>query len=169
KLDREALPTPEQQGTGPDHISPRDPVEELLATLCAEALGIDPTQVGVYDDFFELGGHSLLVTRLIARVRGVLGASLTPRDVFEHSTVAGLAYLVRECHGTTPLPRIRRADRAASASLSPGQERLWFLEQLQPGTATYTIPLVYRLRGVVDVAALRAALADVVDRHEVLR
>ncbi|WP_434444291.1 amino acid adenylation domain-containing protein [Lentzea sp. E54] len=169
KLDRGALPVPDQAGIGAGRVSPRDPVEQLLAELVAEVLGVDLARVGVHDDFFDLGGHSLLVTRLIARAGSVLAASLKPRDVFEDRTVARLAARMRESRSTAPLQPIRPVERDGHAPLSPAQERLWFLEQLRPGTTTYTAAVEYRLRGVLDVAALRAALSDVVDRHEALR
>ncbi|USX53518.1 amino acid adenylation domain-containing protein [Lentzea sp. HUAS12] len=169
KLDRAALPAPEQFGFGEDHVGPRDPVEHLLAELFAEVLGVDPARVGVHDDFFDLGGHSLLATRLIARTRGVLAVSLKPGDVFECRTVARLAARVREARRAAPPQPILPVERDGHAPLSPAQERLWFLEQLRPGTTTYTTAVEYRLRGVLDAAALRAALSDVVDRHEALR
>ncbi|MFD0883136.1 condensation domain-containing protein [Streptosporangium algeriense] len=169
KLDREALPTPEQQGTGPDHISPRDPVEQVLAELFAKVLGVDAHRVGVHDNFFELGGHSLLATRLIAHIRSVLLVTLSPREVFERPTVAGLAGLTRDDHGRAPLPQIRRADRDGALPLSSGQERLWFMEQLRPGVPLHNMHWGGRLYGELDAAALRAALDDVVARHEILR
>ncbi|MFD0340950.1 amino acid adenylation domain-containing protein [Streptomyces sp. NPDC127117] len=169
KLDRAALPEPDQVGFGEGHVSPRDPIEQLLTELFAEVLGVDLARVGVHDDFFALGGHSLLVTRLIARARSVLAVSLAPRDVFEDRTIASLAARIRQARRTAPLQPIRPVDGDGPAPLSPAQERLWFLEQLRPGTTTYTTAVEYRLRGVLDVAALRAALSDVVDRHDALR
>ncbi|MGW4516159.1 amino acid adenylation domain-containing protein [Streptomyces sp. NPDC004393] len=169
KLDRAALPEPDPVGSGEDYVSPRDPTEQLLTDLVAEVLGIDPARVGAHDDFFELGGHSLLVTRLIARVGAVLTASLSARDVFQDRTVAKLARRVRQVRSTAPVKPIRPAGHGGRAPLSPAQERLWFLEQLQPGTTTYTAAVEYRLLGVLDAAALRTALSDVVDRHAALR
>lgn len=169
KLDRAALPVPEPAAAGADRIGPRDPVEQLLAELVAEVLGVDLARVGAHDDFFDLGGHSLLVTRLVARVGRALAAALKPQDVFEGRTVAGLAAKVRESRCTTPWPPIRPVEREGPLALSPAQERLWFLEQLRPGTTTYTTAVEYRLRGALDPAALRAALSDVVDRHDALR
>ncbi|MGW4378912.1 amino acid adenylation domain-containing protein [Kitasatospora sp. NPDC004531] len=169
KVDRAALPAPDLAGSGDGHVGPRDAVEQLLTELAADVLGVDAARVGVHDDFFELGGHSLLVSRLIARARGVLAGALTPRDVFEDRTVAALAARMRQARPAAPPEPIRPAEGEERALLSPAQERLWFLEQLRPGTTTYTTAVEYRLRGALDAPALRAALNDVVERHDALR
>ncbi|MEO3855069.1 amino acid adenylation domain-containing protein [Acrocarpospora sp. B8E8] len=91
KIDRAALPAPTYQ-TSPEHTASRTPTEEILAGLFAEVLQL--SAVGMHDNFFDLGGHSLLATRLISRVRDVLRADLTVRDLFESPTVAALAKAV---------------------------------------------------------------------------
>jgi SAM-dependent methyltransferase len=91
KLDRKALPVPEQTRPELEHgfVAPRTTVEELVAKIWREVLGVE--QVGIDDDFFDLGGHSLLATRIISRLREVFQFELPVRALFEHPTVAGLA------------------------------------------------------------------------------
>ncbi|QIS03832.1 amino acid adenylation domain-containing protein [Nocardia brasiliensis] len=163
KLDRAALPAPELRSTA-DYRAPGTPQERLLAELFAEVLGVD--RVGVDDSFFELGGHSLLATRLASRVRTALGAEVAIRAIFEAPTVAQL--VTRLDSGARPRPALSVRPRPAVLPLSYAQRRLWFVHRLEGPSATFNIPLAVRLRGV-DVAALGAALRDVVVRHESLR
>ncbi|MBM2619519.1 amino acid adenylation domain-containing protein [Actinoplanes sp. LDG1-06] len=164
KLDVRALPAPELTGSGTSRAA-RTPGEQVLAALFAETLGVD--MVGAEDNFFVLGGHSLSATRLIGRVRSVLGAELSVRDIFEQPTVAALAPLL-DSTGTAR-PALRPSARPADIPLSYAQQRLWFLDRLEGPSSTYNIPFTMRLRGALDVGALRAALTDVLDRHESLR
>jgi len=170
KLDRKALPLPE---TGPDtaeYEAPRTPEEEILAQIWAELLGLE--RVGVHDHFFELGGHSLLATRVVARIRAALEVELPIRALFETPALADLARSLTR-GGRRALPPIERLPRAAGrpfeAPLSFAQQRLWFLDQLEPGSPRYNIPGAARLRGWLDAAAFSDALNDLIARHESLR
>ncbi|MGG2464463.1 amino acid adenylation domain-containing protein [Streptomyces sp. RGM 3693] len=169
KLDRRGLPVPEYGGEGGGR-GPRDAREEVLCSLFADVLGVE--RVGIDDNFFDLGGHSLLATRLASRVRSVLGWEMHLRALFDAPTVAGLVQGM-DGGASERLPvtaaRAGRAGRAGCVPVSFAQRRLWFLGRLGTLGAAYNIPLAVRLAGTLDEGALRAAVGDVVDRHEVLR
>ncbi|HST60559.1 MAG TPA: amino acid adenylation domain-containing protein, partial [Longimicrobium sp.] len=173
KVDRRALPEPEGTESAA-YVAPRTQTEGVLAGIWAELLGA--ARVGAADRFFELGGHSLLATRVVSRVREDLGVELSVRAVFEHPSLESFAAevdrLLRASAGTEA-PPIRPADRGedgtADLPLTFAQERLWFVDQLEPGSAVYHMPFQYLLRGALDTDALRRALDEVARRHEVLR
>ncbi|WP_069170191.1 non-ribosomal peptide synthetase [Streptomyces griseus] len=165
KVDRRALPRPEAgvPAGGPGGGTLR---EDVLAGIFADVLG--RSLVGPHDSFFDLGGHSLLAMRVVSRVRTVLGAEIAVRTLFEHPTVAGLARVLGTPGPTRP-PVVPVAQRPDPLPLSPAQQRLWFLNRLEGPSSTYNIPLVLELDGALDTDALRAAVRDVVERHEALR
>ena len=163
KLDTQGLPAPEYTGGG--YRAPGSAVEEILAGIYAQVLGVD--RVGVDDSFFELGGDSLSAMRLIAAINTSLDAVISVRAVFEAPTVARLAPRIGE--GSGELEPLAIQQRPAVVPLSFAQSRLWFLDQLYGPSPVYNMAVALRLRGRLDVAALGAALADVVGRHESLR
>ncbi|WP_433273797.1 non-ribosomal peptide synthase/polyketide synthase [Actinosynnema sp. CS-041913] len=163
KLDRAALPAPDGGAwASTARERPRDPREEILCELFAEALG---REVGVADDFFASGGHSLLAVRLVGRIAAVFGVDIRVPHLFETPTVAGLA---KRLGGRAAAPP-RRMARPAEVPLSFTQQRMWLLNRFEDAGALYNMPLVLRLSGPLDVPALRKALTDVAGRHEVLR
>ncbi len=175
KLDRRALAAlPLASGEPAVSVAPRTPAEELVAGIFAEVLGL--AGVGAGDSFFELGGHSLLATQVASRVRSVFGLELPVRAVFEAPTVAALAaWIERRRVGGGEIsaeegPAIHPVPRGTGRlALSFAQSRLWFLDQLEPGSAQYNIPAAVRLTGELDRGAFAAALGEIVRRHEVLR
>ncbi|MER5733124.1 amino acid adenylation domain-containing protein, partial [Streptomyces sp. NPDC002138] len=166
KLDRRALPAPPlQEGAG---RPARDAREAALCRIFAEVLGAE-REPGIDDSFFDLGGHSLLAMRLVAVVRAELGAEVGVRDVFEAPTVAALAERLGRALPATALPPLVRAERPEVLPLSFAQRRLRFLNGMEGEASAYTMPVVLRLTEAVDAVALRAALDDVLERHETLR
>ncbi|WP_037189184.1 condensation domain-containing protein, partial [Rhodococcus sp. 114MFTsu3.1] len=166
KLDRRALPSP----TLASHSvfrAPRTDNERRVAAVFADLL--DSPKVGIDDSFFDLGGNSLVATRLIARVNADLGSSLRVLDLFEAPTVVGLTARAEDTAGSSNRPALVRAERPDVVPLSLAQQRMWFINQFDTQSAAYNIPLAVRLSGAVDVAALSAAVTDVVERHESLR
>ena len=163
KLDTRALPAPEY--TAGRYRAPADAVEEILAGIYAQVLGLD--RVGVDDSFFDLGGDSLSAMRVIAAINTGLDAGLGVRAVFEAPTVAQLAPRIgRDAGRWDPVVAV---ERPAVVPLSFAQSRLWFIEQLQGPSPVYNMAVALRLGGHLDAGALGAALADVVGRQESLR
>ncbi|MFE4337535.1 condensation domain-containing protein, partial [Streptomyces sp. NPDC056831] len=141
--------------------------EELLAGVWAQVLGVD--RVGVHDNFFELGGHSLVATQVVSRIRTVFATEVPLSALFDHPTVRELSDVVASSALGVAVPPITTADRDQALPLSFAQQRLWFLDQLDPGSTEYNVPVLVRWPGELDVAALTATLGAVVGRHEVLR
>ena len=172
KVDRKALPAPEPGRSGLERgfVAPRTPIEEVLASIWAEVLKRDG--VGVQDNFFELGGHSLLATRMMSRVREAFQVEVPLRSLFEAPTVAGLAEAIEVLRQDRPggaAAPILPVPRQEALPLSFAQQRLWFLDQFEPGSCTYNMPFAIRLTGELKVAALEQSLEEIIRRHEALR
>ncbi|MFD8820245.1 condensation domain-containing protein, partial [Streptomyces sp. NPDC059627] len=169
QTDRAALPDPGSDRPDLDgpYVPPATPTEDLVAGILAEVLGMDP--IGALDNFFELGGHSLLAMQVISRVRTVFEVELPLAALFDQPTVRGLAAAVEGPSARTPAPPVTPAPRDQTLPLSFAQQRLWFLDQLEPGSAEYNVPMRVPLPADTDVRALGAALDAVVARHEALR
>jgi amino acid adenylation domain-containing protein len=148
--------------------APQGEVEEAIAAVFADILGRE--RVGRRTSFFDLGGHSLLAMQVVSRVRAALGIELPLVALFDAPTVAGMAAAVEDALGLKPaLPPLVPSMETGDAPLSFAQQRLWFLDRLEPGTATYNLPVAVRLRGALEVEALESALAEIVRRHQALR
>ena len=169
KLDRRALPAPDWSAqTATDYVAPRNATEQALAQLWQEVLGVE--RIGVFDSFFDLGGHSLLATRLITRIEQHFGVQLPLRNLFENPTIAGTCDAIATAQDSN-LPPLTARDRDASAPLplSAAQQRLWIIDQLQPGSPMYNIPFAARINGKLDIDAFERAINEVISRHETLR
>jgi len=161
-LGRHALPDAGARASA----APRTPAEEVLCGIWAQVL--EEERVGVDDDFFELGGHSLLATRLISRVRGAFGASLPLACLFDAPTPRAFAELLAAPAEDETVPPLA-ADPEGRTEASFAQERLWFLDRLDPGSPAYNMPAAVRLRGALDPGRLERGLDEVTRRHQVLR
>ncbi|HEU4833564.1 MAG TPA: amino acid adenylation domain-containing protein [Pyrinomonadaceae bacterium] len=170
KVDYQRLPAPapvegEMEGE-PAHSE----VEEMIAGIWGEVLGL--ARVGREENFFELGGHSLLATQVMSRVREAFGVEVALRELFERPTVKELGQSIeRELRQGAGVgaPPIERQERVGELPLSFAQQRLWFIDQLQPGSAFYNVPLAVKLTGRLNKEALDQTLTEVIRRHEVLR
>ena len=171
KIDRKALPDPDTSRLGvlDTYEEPRNPMEQILADIWGELLGLDT--VGIRDNFFELGGHSLLVGRLGTRIKGALGIEVAMADIFENATIAELAAHIENLDETvqTGLPPIELCDRSKPIPLSFPQERVWFLHQLSPSSIAYNFQVVIYFRGPLEPETLQRTLTEIIRRHEIFR
>jgi acyl carrier protein len=179
KVDRQALPSPEtgRPELGTPFAPPRNWMEEELAKIWAEVLGLD--EVGIHDLFLELGGDSLRASKLISRVLKVFRMELSMQTLLEAPTVADMAEALAShqsqgANGSNGDPApvdqsipLRKATGPGPLSFS--QERLWILNQLEPDNLAYNMPNAFRLQGPFNRNALEKALQAIVDRHEVVR
>ena len=176
KIDRRRLPQPAAERPGDRvYTAPRSPLEEILAGVWADVLEVP--EVGIHDNFFELGGHSLLATQMLSRVRDLFHVDLPLRSVFEQPDVASLAAAVEAAEGESGSSPASASPLAPAGERRPGehlplsfaQERLWFLDRFEPGTAHFNLPGHVRLHGLLRIALLDHCLNAVVARHESLR
>ncbi|MEV0059083.1 non-ribosomal peptide synthase/polyketide synthase [Nocardia sp. NPDC050718] len=169
KLDRAALPAPVFETTV--YRKPATVTEEIIAAVYAEVLGrtgADDQPVGADDDFFALGGSSLLAAKAVARIGSALDRRVGVRALFEAPQVGELAAAV-DAQAKVDRPALVGRARPEQLPLSPAQQRMWFLNRFDRASVAYNIPFALRLSGDLDVAALRAAVTDLVARHESLR
>lgn len=169
KVDRKALPAPAFT-LETEFVAPRTPTEAKLVEIWREVLGAE--RIGVFDNFFELGGHSLKATQVISRLPGVFQVEILLRDLFDAATVAGLAEKIETVRGRgepSAQPSLVHEAHDGEMPLSFAQERLWFLEQLEPGIALNNVPVAFQLEGKLNVGALGKALNEIVRRHETFR
>ncbi len=174
KVVRQALPAPEQAKQSAKELTgaaaTRTPVEEIVAGIFGELLQVEVASAD--DDFFKLGGHSLLATQLASRLREAFGIEIPLGTVFESPSLSGIAATVEttmlEARGLEA-PPLEAAPRVGRLPLSFAQQRLWLLDQLEPGNPFYNVPAALRLKGELDLAALEHSLNAVLRRHEALR
>jgi amino acid adenylation domain-containing protein len=176
KIDRKRLPPVGDAGrqVEQEYVAPQTPLEEMVVGIFGEVLRLD--RVGISDNFFELGGHSLLAIQVISRVRHTFGVEIGMRSIFDAPTAEGLSRNIVEAMGAgekAPVPPLVRVEREGQrgwrAPLSFAQQRLWFIDRLNPGSAVYNIPGAVRLKGGLNLDVLERVINEVVRRHEPLR
>ncbi|MTJ10019.1 non-ribosomal peptide synthetase, partial [Anabaena sp. UHCC 0204] len=170
KLDRNAFPAPEEVvSRETTFIAPRTPVEEVLAGIWGQLLGVP--QVSINDNFFELGGHSLLATQVISRIRTTFNIEIPLPQLFESANLAALAAQIEiAMRGEQQeIKTITSVSRNQNSPLSFAQQRLWFLDQFEPGSPSYNLPRSIRLQGKLNINALSSSLNEIMRRHEILR
>ncbi|WP_196761521.1 non-ribosomal peptide synthase/polyketide synthase [Pseudoalteromonas luteoviolacea] len=167
KVDKKALPILSaddlQQA---EYVAPQTHTEQLLCEQWQHLLELE--QVGVNDNFFALGGHSLLATRVVSECNKTFGKSISVRALFEHGCIKALAHYIDalDAQGAVQISPVSRTQPLA---LSFAQQRLWFIDQLEGGSAQYNMPSALRLEGELNLLALQKALDSIVARHESLR
>ncbi len=172
KINRRALPAPDfESSNSVSFIPPSTPRQQAIANIFTEVLQLQ--QVGIHDNFFELGGHSLNATQVASRLQETFGVELSLRSLFTFPTLGELDKYIGTLEQTKSgleIPPIEPVScDIVNLPLSWAQTRLWFIEQLQGGTAAYNIPVAVQITGVLDINALEQSLREIVWRHQVLR
>ncbi|MBE8969648.1 amino acid adenylation domain-containing protein [Nostocales cyanobacterium LEGE 12452] len=172
KVDRQNLPAgdrirPDLEET---FVAPRNPIEEKLASIWIELLGIEP--IGINDNFFNLGGHSLIAAQMLSRIRDSFQVELFFHHIFANPTIAGLAALIGQpSHLQQQLqrPTIQPVSRSGYLPASFAQERVHFIQEVAPEGSAYQAQVTLRFTGELNVAALEQCLSEIVRRHEIFR
>ncbi len=168
KVDKKALERLDvEMQSSREYVAPRNEREEQLAAIFEAVLKVE--KVGVHDDFFELGGHSLLATQLVSKARSELEVELPLKELFNHTTVASLSEYIDSndtASRRTPILKVSEEQRSV---LSFAQERLWFIDQLSPGSSEYNLPIALTISGELNLSHVETALNKVIERHETLR
>ena len=172
KVDRRRLPAPERtlSTAEENYVAPENAIEEIVAGIWGELLHVE--RVGALDNFFEIGGHSLLATQVISRLREAFQLELAVRALFEHMTPRELAAFIEEklkAVRTLSSPPLARRRRAEKLPLSFAQQRLWFLDKLEPDNAFYNLASAISIKGTLNINALEQSFREVIRRHEALR
>ncbi|KGT43801.1 MULTISPECIES: non-ribosomal peptide synthetase [Bacillus] len=160
KVDREALPMPEETQINSECVGPRNSNEQILTTIWKRVLGVK--KVGIYDNFFEIGGDSILSIQIISQASQV-GLKLTPKQMFECPTIAELAQVAIETQGVQAEQGIVIGD----VPLTPIQ--CWFFEQEHPHTEHWNQSMLLRVKERLDVKLLERAILNLLKHHDALR
>jgi amino acid adenylation domain-containing protein len=168
KIDRNALEGMDTVATTSRHEYkvPRTATEIILANIWKTVLGCE--NVGTEDNFFELGGHSLLATQIIARINTTFGLQMPLPLLFRYPTIAELVQEISQNEQSEQSTILHRKNRAFSP-LSLAQQRLWFVEQLEPEHSINNVTRTLHLRGHLDQGALEFGIKEIIERHEIMR
>lgn len=174
KIDKQALPAPDFGQLSEEHVSPVTLTEQQLADIWSRLLKLEVNKISRSANFFELGGHSLLAVKLLNEVQRQFNFELAVRDVFESRHLEALARIIDTSGQKVTLPAIapllrEQKFKETEYNLSFSQQRLWFIDQLQEGSAEYNIPMAYEIEGKFNVSLAEKAISIIIERHEVLR
>ncbi len=171
KVDKRALPEPTAI-VRPEKVSEAvSASEKELAAIWAEIFCLKPEEIDIATSFFSLGGHSLLLVKLSNAIRRRFALEAKLSELFTHSTIqAQAAHIIdRERKGRSIARIPKRRGEGKSLPMSFQQKRMWFLDQLLENGAAYNVPIIYRLKGHLQVKVLQQAVDNVIARHDVLR
>ncbi|OUS25462.1 hypothetical protein A9Q99_21285 [Gammaproteobacteria bacterium 45_16_T64] len=169
KTDYSSLPDPGKEDRASQYLAPRTPIEEQLTLIWEDVLGVTP--VGVNDAFFELGGHSLLATLVVSQLNAIYQVSVPLRALFEKQTIAAIATIVEEAlvaGVSNNIPEISAVSRDQKIPISFAQNRLWFMQKLDPASVAFNMPFPLLLKGKIDELALERVFQHIFARHEIL-
>jgi amino acid adenylation domain-containing protein len=169
KVDRKALPAPVLGEVDASNFSlPENVIEEQLLKIWCTILGLE--KISVTSDFFELGGHSLLGTQMFARVKNNFNVNIGLRKLFEAPSIRQLATIIHnEINAGNVQTKIQPRAAGELAIASTQQQRVWYLEQIEPDSFAYNLPAAFRLRGDLNLNALQRTLETIEQRHQLLR
>ncbi|WP_236143257.1 non-ribosomal peptide synthetase [Nostoc sp. CMAA1605] len=171
KIDRRALPEPNSAELLADSfVAPRNQIEEILTQIWAEVLRVE--KVGINDNFFELGGHSLLATQVISHIRQTLNQEIPLRLLFEYPTIGQFSQHIdinKLTDNDLLTSSIEARGNLEQIPLSFAQQRLWFLDQLQPHSNAYNLVYNFEIQGLLNIPALERSIAEIIERHDILR
>ena len=169
KIDHRALPTVNFLATQSNYVAPRTPTEEIIAQIWSQVLKVET--IGMNENFFELGGHSLLATQVISRIRQTLSLELSLLLLFEYPTIAQISEQISNTEQTNnPVLEspIDTRNPQIKLSLSFAQQRIWFLDQLQPDSTAYNLSYSFQIKGKLNISTLKKCIGEIVQRHEIL-
>jgi amino acid adenylation domain-containing protein len=165
KVDRQALPAPE---SGEQFTPPRNEIEEKLAGIWSEVLGIEKGDIGIDHNFFELGGHSLRATVQAAKIHKVFNVKVPLEEIFKLTTIRRLSDYIKEAEEEKFLS-VETVENKEYYPLSPGQKRFYILQQIEPAGISYNMPMIFVLNGVLDREKMENSFKGLIKRHESLR
>lgn len=165
KIDNRALPVPNFSSAANNYVAPRTPTEEILVNIWSQVLKIET--IGVHDNFFELGGHSLIATQVISRIRQTLNREIPLRLLFASPTIAQLSSQISTTDNLA-VTAIEPRKQQENLPLSFAQQRLWFLDQLEPNSNAYNIPYRLQIQGSLNISILEKSISEIIQRHEIL-
>jgi len=170
KVDKKALPAPDGTLFQGEYVAPDTGTEKALTGIWATLLHLDENNISTTTDFFELGGHSLLSIRLVSEIRQQLAVELSVKDIFTSSTIQTLSVCVDNAAETTLRPSVKPVLRDGNElQVSFAQQRLWFIDQLNSGSAEYNMPMAFTVQGDFNVEVAEQTFSRIIARHEVLR